>query len=64
MFSAGKMRVQLKRIADIAAKYNCTVVIGHISKSNEEKNLYRKNGVWLWHLHDGADSSSWEIKNA
>ena len=25
---------------------------------------YRKNGVWLWHLHDGADSSSWEIKNA
>lgn len=64
MFSAEKMRVQLKRIADIAAKYNCTVVIGHISKSNEEKNPYRKNGEWLWHLRDGADSLSWEIKNA
>lgn len=63
MFSAGKMRVQLKQIADIAAKYNCAVVIGHISKSNE-KNLYRKNGEWLWHLRDGADSLSREIKNA
>lgn len=189
MFSAGKMRGQLKQIADIAAKYNCAVVvIGHMNKSSGEKNLYRglgsidiaaiarsvlmisrdksdpavrymfpvksslapegsaigfylnrktgltwlgqkdidtsqlqvnetfeskkslaariiveilneqdtysadilkklksmgisertiqtvkkelgitsyrKNGVWLWHLHDGADSSSWEIKNA
>ena len=35
------MRGQLKRIADIAAKYNCAVVIGHVNKLSGEKNLYR-----------------------
>ena len=45
MFSAGKMRGQLKQIADIAAKYNCAVVIiGHMNKSSGEKNLYRGLG--------------------
>ena len=45
MFSAGKMRGQLKQIADIAAKYNCAVVIiGHMNKASGEKNLYRGLG--------------------
>ena len=45
MFSAGKMRGQLKRIADIAAKYKCAVVIiGHMNKTSGEKNLYRGLG--------------------
>lgn len=45
MFSAGKMRGQLKRIADIAAKYRCAVVIiGHMNKTSGEKNLYRGLG--------------------
>lgn len=25
---------------------------------------YHRNSVWLWRIHDDADSSSWEIKNA
>ena len=25
---------------------------------------YHRNSVWLWRIHDGADSSSSEIKNA
>ena len=42
MFSAGRMRQQLKRLADIAAKYKCAVVIiGHMNKASGEKNLYR-----------------------
>ena len=45
MFSAGRMRQQLKRLADIAAKYRCAVVIiGHMNKASGEKNLYRGLG--------------------
>lgn len=45
MFSAGRMRQQLRRIADIAAKYKCAiVVIGHMNKASGEKNLYRGLG--------------------
>lgn len=45
MFSAGRMRQQLKRLADIAAKYKCAVVIiGHMNKASGEKNLYRGLG--------------------
>lgn len=45
MFSAGRMRNQLKRLADIAAKQKCAVVIiGHMNKSSSEKNLYRGLG--------------------
>ena len=45
MFSTGEMRGQLKRIADIAAKYKCAVVIiDHMNKTSGEKNLYRGLG--------------------
>ena len=45
MLSAGRMRSQLKRLADIGAKYRCAVVIiGHMNKSSGEKNLYRGLG--------------------
>ncbi len=45
MFSAGRMRQQLKKLADIAAKYKCAVVIiGHMNKASGEKNLYRGLG--------------------
>ena len=45
ILSAGRMRQQLKRIADLAAKYNCAVVIiGHMNKSRGGKNLYRGLG--------------------
>lgn len=45
MFNAGRMRQQLKRLADIAAKYKCAiVVIGYMNKSSGEKNLYRGLG--------------------
>lgn len=45
MFSAGRMRQQLKRLADIASKYRCAVVvIGHMNKASGEKNLYRGLG--------------------
>lgn len=45
MFSAGRMRQQLKRLADIAAKYKCAiVVIGHMNKASGKKNLYRGLG--------------------
>ena len=45
MFSAGRMRQQLKHLADIAAKYRCAVVIiGHMNKASGEKNLYRGLG--------------------
>ena len=41
--NAGRMRSQLKRLADIAAKHKCAVVIvGHMNKSSGEKNLYRR----------------------
>ena len=45
MFSPGRMRQQLKKLADIAAKYHCAVVvIGHMNKASGEKNLYRGLG--------------------
>lgn len=45
MFSAGRMRQQLRRLADIASKHNCAiVVIGHMNKASGEKNLYRGLG--------------------
>ena len=45
MFSAGRIRQQLKRLADTAAKYRCAVVIiGHMNKASGEKNLYRGLG--------------------
>ena len=45
MVNAGRMRSQLKRLADIASKYKCAVVIvGHMNKASSEKNLYRGLG--------------------
>lgn len=45
LLSVGRMRRQLKNLADIAAKYSCAIVIiGHMSKANGEKNLYRGLG--------------------
>lgn len=45
MFSAGRMRQQLKKLADTAAKFKCAVVlIGHMNKASGEKNLYRGLG--------------------
>ena len=45
MFSAGRMRQQLKRLADIGSAYNCAIVIiGHMNKASGEKNLYRGLG--------------------
>lgn len=45
MFSAGRMRQQLRRLADLAPKYRCAiVVIGHMNKASGEKNLYRGLG--------------------
>ena len=46
MVSAGRMRSQLKRLVNVAAKYNCAVVIvGHMNKASGEKNLYRGLGT-------------------
>ena len=45
MVNAGRMRSQLKRLADIASKHKCAVVIvGHMNKASGEKNLYRGLG--------------------
>lgn len=45
ILSAGRMRQQLRKLADIAAKHNCAiVVIGHMNKASGEKNLYRGLG--------------------
>lgn len=45
MYIAGKIRQQLKSLADIAAKYDCAIVIiGHMNKASGEKNLYRGLG--------------------
>lgn len=45
MVSAVRMRQQLRKLADIAARYRCAVVIiGHMNKSSGEKNLYRGLG--------------------
>ena len=41
MLNASKMRSVMKRIANVAAKYMCAVVlIGHMTKANGGKNLY------------------------
>ena len=43
---AGRMRQQLKKLADIAARYSCAmVIIGHMNKASGEKNLYRGLGT-------------------
>ena len=45
MVNAGRMRSQLRHLADIAAKHRCAVVIvGHMNKASGEKNLYRGLG--------------------
>ena len=45
MFSAGRMRQLLKRLADLGATYNCAIVIiGHMNKASREKHLYRGLG--------------------
>ena len=45
MCNAGRMRSQLKKLVDLAAKYQCAVVIvGHMNKASGEKNLYRGLG--------------------
>ena len=45
VYSAGRMRQQLKKVADLAAKHSCAVVIvGHMNKTSGEKNLYRGLG--------------------
>ena len=45
MFVAGRMRQQMRRLAIIASKYNCAiVVIGHMNKASGEKNIYRSLG--------------------
>ena len=45
MCNAGRMRSQLKKMVDLAAKYKCAVVIvGHMNKASGEKNLYRGLG--------------------
>lgn len=45
ILSAGRMRQQLRRVADIAERTNCAVVIiGHMNKSRGGKNLYRGLG--------------------
>lgn len=45
LISAGRMRQKLKRIADIAEKYKCAIVIiGHMNKTSGEKNIYRGLG--------------------
>lgn len=45
MFSAGRIRQQLKHLSDLAARHRCAVVIiGHMNKASSEKNLYRGLG--------------------
>lgn len=45
IFNAGRMRQQMKRLADMAAEFKCAVVIiGHMNKGSGEKNLYRGLG--------------------
>lgn len=46
MFNAGRMRQQLRKLAGIASKYRCAIVIiGHMNKASGEKNLYRGLGT-------------------
>ena len=43
--NSGRMRFVLGKLSDIAAKYNCAVVlIGHMNKSKGSKSLYRGMG--------------------
>lgn len=43
--NSGRMRYLLGRLSDIAAKYNCAVVlVGHMNKSKGSKSLYRGMG--------------------
>ena len=45
MLNASKMRSVMKRLADIAEKHSCAVVlIGHMTKASGGKNLYRGLG--------------------
>lgn len=45
LISVGRMRQKLRRIADIAEKYGCAIVIiGHMNKTSGEKNIYRGLG--------------------
>ena len=45
MINVGRMRSQLRRLADVASKHKCAVVIvGHMNKASGEKNLYRGLG--------------------
>ena len=45
MQSAARMRTALGKLADVAAKYQCAVVlVGHLNKSYGGKNLYRGLG--------------------
>ncbi len=45
MQNAVRMRSVLRKIADIASKYHCAILlVGHMNKSNSGKNLYRSLG--------------------
>lgn len=45
MQSASKMRTTLRKIADVASRYKCAVIlVGHLNKSYAGKNLYRGLG--------------------
>lgn len=45
LFNAGRMRQQMKRLADMAAEYKCAIVIiGHMNKANGEKKFVS----WAW----------------
>lgn len=45
MQNAARMRTALGKLADVAARYQCAVVlVGHLNKSNGGKNLYRGLG--------------------
>ena len=45
MLNASKMRNVMKRLAEVAEKYKCAIVlIGHMTKASSGKNLYRGLG--------------------
>lgn len=45
ILNAGRMRQQMRKLADIAAKHRCAIVIiEHLNKASSEKNLYRGLG--------------------
>lgn len=46
MQSASRMRSALRKLADVAERNNCAIVlVGHLNKSNGGKNLYRGLGT-------------------